>query len=192
MPSGANKPRHARRVRNLTLARKHPDKLGFVLTMCILLWANEGCRDDLTAYEDQVLLIVQEHAGTVVSRLRTIPSDNGPDEIQVLQFPHDDALANYLADPRRTALAAERLLRRRPHRTLRRTAPTASRVTPSEPREPIGSHQAPPSSRQATVRPERLPPLRKKSQTHWEVPMEPPKPQLRRRVSDRTRCRDGR
>ena len=79
-----------------------------MLTICILLWANEGCRDDLTAYEDQVLLIVQEHAGTVVFRIRTTGSDNGPDEIQVLQFPHDDALANYLADPRRTALAAER------------------------------------------------------------------------------------
>ena len=77
--------------------------------MCILLWANEGCRDDLAVYEDrEVVRLVQEHAGTVVSRIRTIRSDNGPDEIQVLQFPHDDALANYLADPRRTALAVER------------------------------------------------------------------------------------
>ena len=85
-----------------------PDKLGFVLTMCILLWANKGCHDDLTVNEDRVLRLVQEHAGTVVSRIRTTGSDHGPDEIQVLQFPHDDALANYLADPRRTAFAAER------------------------------------------------------------------------------------
>ena len=79
-----------------------------MLTLCILLWANEGCSDDLAVYEDRVLRLVHEHAGTVVSRIRTIGSDNGPDEIQVLQFPHDDALANYLADPRRTALAVER------------------------------------------------------------------------------------
>ena len=76
--------------------------------MCILLWANEGRRDGLTAYEDQVLRIVHDHAGTVVSRVRTTGSSDGPDEVQVLQFPNDEALANYLADPRRTALAAER------------------------------------------------------------------------------------
>ena len=76
--------------------------------MCILLWAKEGRRDDLTAYEDQVLRIVHDHAGTVVTRVRTTGSNDGPDEVQVLQFPNDEALANYLADPRRTALAAER------------------------------------------------------------------------------------
>ncbi len=77
--------------------------------MCILLWANEGRRDDLTAYEDQVLRIVHDHAGTVVSRVRTTGSSDEPDEVQVVfQFPNDEALANYLADPRRTALAAER------------------------------------------------------------------------------------
>ena len=76
--------------------------------MCILLWANEGRRDDLTAYEDQVLRIVHDHAGTVVSRVRLTATDNGPDEVQVLQFPDDDALNKYLADPRRTALTAER------------------------------------------------------------------------------------
>ena len=79
-----------------------------MLTLCILLWANEGCRDDLAVYEDRVLRLVQEHAGTVVSRIRTTGSDNGPDEIQILRFPHDDALASYLADPRRTALLVER------------------------------------------------------------------------------------
>ncbi len=80
----------------------------FVLTMCILLWANEGRRDDLTAYEDQVLRIVHDHAGTVVSRVRLTATANGPDEVQVLQFPDDGALADYMADPRRSALAAER------------------------------------------------------------------------------------
>ncbi len=79
-----------------------------MLTLCLLLWANEGCRDDLTAYEDHVLRIVHEHTGTVVSRVRLTGSDNGPDEVQVLQFPDDDALNKYLADPRRNALTAER------------------------------------------------------------------------------------
>ena len=76
--------------------------------MCILLWANKGCRDNLTAYEDKVLRLVQEHAGTVVTRVQTTFSCDGPDEVQVLQFPDHDALANYMADPRRSALAAER------------------------------------------------------------------------------------
>ena len=79
-----------------------------MLTMCVLLWANPGGRDDLTAYESAVLRIVEEHSGRVVTRMQTDESDNGPDEIQVLQFPNDEALARYMADDRRTELANER------------------------------------------------------------------------------------
>ena len=93
-------------------------------TMCVLLWAQPGAQAALTAYEDRVLRLVPEHGGRVVHRARNSGAqrarnsgaqrapggggDGQPAEIQFLDFPSQAALDAYMADPRRTALAADR------------------------------------------------------------------------------------
>jgi uncharacterized protein (DUF1330 family) len=79
-----------------------------VITLCVLLWAHEGKADDLRRYEDTVLGLIVEHGGSVISRVRCTSTDGGPDEVHVIQFPHEDAFDSYKADPRRQQLADER------------------------------------------------------------------------------------
>ena len=84
-------------------------------TLCVLLWAQPGAQAALTAYEDRVLSLVPDHGGRVVHRARNSGGQGGgggtdgqPAEIQFLDFPSQAALDDYLGDPRRTALAADR------------------------------------------------------------------------------------
>jgi uncharacterized protein (DUF1330 family) len=77
-------------------------------TMCVLLWAHPGEHAALGAYEDRVLRLVPDHGGRVVQRGRGGGADGQPAEIQFLDFPSQAALDAYMADPRRTALAADR------------------------------------------------------------------------------------
>jgi uncharacterized protein (DUF1330 family) len=85
-------------------------------TLCVLLWAQPGGQAALTAYEDRVLRLVPDHGGRVVHRARNSGVQRGggggpdgqPAEIQFLDFPSQAALDAYMADPRRTALAADR------------------------------------------------------------------------------------
>jgi hypothetical protein len=93
-------------------------------TLCVLLWAQPGAQAALTAYEDRVLGLVPGHGGRVVHRARNSGvhharnggvqpgqgggTDGQPAEIQFLDFPSQAALDAYMADPRRTALAADR------------------------------------------------------------------------------------
>ena len=77
-------------------------------TLCVLLWAQPGAQAALTAYEDRVLRLVPDHGGRVLQRGRGGGADGQPAEIQFLDFPSQAALDAYLADPRRTALAADR------------------------------------------------------------------------------------
>jgi uncharacterized protein (DUF1330 family) len=66
-------------------------------TLCVLLWAQPGAQAALTAYEDRVL-----------RRGRGRGTEGQPAEIQFIDFPSQAALDAYMADPRRTALAADR------------------------------------------------------------------------------------
>lgn len=101
-------------------------------TLCVLLWAQPGAQAALTAYEDRVLGLVPDHGGRVVHRARNSGvhrarnggvqralnsgvqpgqgggTDGQPAEIQFIDFPSQAALDAYMADPRRTALAADR------------------------------------------------------------------------------------
>ncbi|UJP10867.1 hypothetical protein L2X99_04335 [Microbacterium sp. KUDC0406] len=76
--------------------------------LCCLLWAVDGQRSALTAYEDAVLALIPEHGGEVVQRASRDGSGEHPDEVQLCRFPSQSALDSYLADPRRTALATQR------------------------------------------------------------------------------------
>jgi uncharacterized protein (DUF1330 family) len=78
------------------------------VTLCVLLWAQPGADDALVAYEDRVLTLVPEHGGRVLQRVRSSGADGQPLEIQLIDFPSAQALAAYMTDERRTALAADR------------------------------------------------------------------------------------
>lgn len=78
-------------------------------TLCVLLWAVDGQEATLSAYEDEVLALIPEHGGTVLSRVRRVGGDpNQPYEVQLIELPDQSALESYQADPRRTALAGLR------------------------------------------------------------------------------------
>ena len=73
--------------------------------MCVLLWEQPGRDKDLAEFEDAVLAMVPDHGGTVVSRETVIERAEGdPLEVQILEMPDAQAVAAYLADPRRDAL----------------------------------------------------------------------------------------
>lgn len=79
------------------------------LTLCVLLWAVDGNESRLATFEDEVLALIPEYGGAVVSRVRRQGgADKQPDEVQVIQLPDQKALDGYLADPRRAALAERR------------------------------------------------------------------------------------
>ena len=79
-----------------------------MLLLSVLLWAHEGRREDLADHEVAVLALLPEHGGRLVTRVRRDDESAGPDEVQLIEFTDDDALASYLADPRRTARTTQR------------------------------------------------------------------------------------
>jgi hypothetical protein len=78
------------------------------LTLCVLLWARPGAEDGLIAYEDRVLAMAADHQGRVLQRVRGSGADGQPLEIQLLEFASAPALDEFMADPRRQSLTAER------------------------------------------------------------------------------------
>ena len=78
------------------------------LVLSVLLWEVPGRGDALIAYEDAVLPLLSDHGGQVLSRARRSDDGDGPLETHLLEFPDEAALDAYLADPRRTALGAQR------------------------------------------------------------------------------------
>ena len=78
------------------------------MTLCVLLWARPGAESGLIAYEDQVLGIASGYGGRVLQRARSEGGDRQPLEIQLLEFPTAQAVAEFMADGRRQALADER------------------------------------------------------------------------------------
>lgn len=78
------------------------------VTLCVLLWANDGQHDALIAYEDSVLALIPAHGGRVLQRMRTAGDPDGPLEVHVLEFPSEHALDDYMNSDRRLALADDR------------------------------------------------------------------------------------
>ena len=78
------------------------------LTLCCLLWAHPGQEATLIAYEDRVLALLPDHSAKLLSRVRSDGADGNPLEVQLFEFPSQSSLDGYLADERRTALAADR------------------------------------------------------------------------------------
>jgi uncharacterized protein (DUF1330 family) len=78
---------------------------GMPLALAVLLWPHPGEHDALCAYEDDVLALLPNYGGRVVSRVRRQVGEEGPLEVQIIDLPDEAALNGYLADPHRAKLA---------------------------------------------------------------------------------------
>lgn len=78
------------------------------VTLCVLLWPRIGREAALVNYEDQVLAFVPSHGGRMIQRARTNGSDGAPLEVQLVEFPSDEAFEGYMHDERRLRLGAAR------------------------------------------------------------------------------------
>ncbi|MCW2801123.1 MAG: hypothetical protein JWQ70_2595 [Aeromicrobium sp.] len=75
------------------------------LTLCVLLWSTPGNDEALASYEDEVLALLGDHGARVVQRVRRVDDTDGPLEVQIIELPDEQALAEFMADPRRVASA---------------------------------------------------------------------------------------
>ena len=78
------------------------------VTLCVLLWAVEGRSRGLVDYEDKVLALIAEHHGRVLQRVRGREHPEEPFEVQILEFPSEVALQEYMQDERRQELLPKR------------------------------------------------------------------------------------
>ena len=76
-----------------------------LVTLCVLLTATPGNVELLAEYEDRVLELLAAHGARLTARVRSLDAPDAPHEVQLLEFPSEDALAAYMADPARLALA---------------------------------------------------------------------------------------
>ena len=80
-----------------------------MIQIIALLYAGHGGREALKAYETEVLPILHEHGGRLISASRpSEPRDDDPDEIHIVHFPDMAALTAFRADPRHVALKPRR------------------------------------------------------------------------------------
>ena len=71
--------------------------------VCVLLTATPGREILLAQYEDRVLALLPDHGARIDARVRAL---EGPfTEIQILEFPSEQALVDFQNDPRRTDLS---------------------------------------------------------------------------------------
>ncbi len=82
--------------------------LAVTVTLCVLLWAREGRKAELISYEDRVLQLLPDHGGRVLQRARAAGEAGQPLEVQLVQFPSEEALTGYMTDARRVALSSVR------------------------------------------------------------------------------------
>lgn len=108
--SSLGSPRHSAvmRMQVADTAGCKCDHGSMMLTSYVLLWPHPGMEDALTAYEDVVLPLVVEHGGSVLQRARSHGDLSQPLEIQLFEWPSQEAMDSYMADPRRTALSDDR------------------------------------------------------------------------------------
>ena len=78
------------------------------MKLCVLLWAVPGQEQQLIEYEDLVLPRLAAYDARVEQRVRSQEAVDGPLEVHILDFPSEDALERYLADPERASWSALR------------------------------------------------------------------------------------
>jgi hypothetical protein len=62
----------------------------------------------LIEYDDAALVLVGEHGGRILQRVRGDGRDGNPLEIQLYEWPSAAAKEAYMSDPRRTTMVAQR------------------------------------------------------------------------------------
>ena len=72
----------------------------------VMLWATPGGNQRLAEYEDRVLGVLASHGARLLIRATSL--EDGPTELQVLEFPSENALEAFQHDPERQALAGLR------------------------------------------------------------------------------------
>ena len=77
------------------------------MILTALLWPHEGQEQALIDYEDAVLALIPAHGGRVLQRVRRTDASDGPFEVQIIEMPSEDAVAAYMVDPVRVALAGD-------------------------------------------------------------------------------------
>lgn len=75
------------------------------LVLTAQLWPHPGQEQLLIDYENTVLALIPQHGGRVIARVRRADDSEGAFETQIIEFPNQDALAAYMVDPVRVALA---------------------------------------------------------------------------------------
>jgi uncharacterized protein (DUF1330 family) len=74
-------------------------------TLVALLWPRPGHEQQLVEYEDAVLALLPTYGCRVVERVRRTDDTDGPFEVQIIEYPDEEAVAAYMVDPARLALA---------------------------------------------------------------------------------------
>jgi uncharacterized protein (DUF1330 family) len=70
-----------------------------------LLWPRAGQEQLLVEYEDTVLALLPKYGCRVIDRVRRTDDTDGPFEVQIIEYPDEDSVADYMIDPERVALA---------------------------------------------------------------------------------------
>jgi uncharacterized protein (DUF1330 family) len=71
-----------------------------------MLWAVPGREDLLVEYENAVLARLDQHRARLLTRVRALA--DVPHEVQIIEFPSEEALADFQNDPARLALSGIR------------------------------------------------------------------------------------
>ena len=74
-------------------------------TLVAMLWPQSGQEQLLVEYEDAVLALLPTYGCRVIERVRRTDGTDGPFEVQIIEFPDEEAIAAYMIDPARVALA---------------------------------------------------------------------------------------
>lgn len=77
-----------------------------MIHILIMINAGAGGLDAVRQYESKVVPIIREHGGKMLSAFK--PLNNPPDEIHLIEFASEEALALYQKDSRVVELRAER------------------------------------------------------------------------------------
>jgi uncharacterized protein (DUF1330 family) len=78
------------------------------VTLCVLLTPVPGQEQTLVEYEDRVLERLAAHGARLLRRVRALDPTESPYEVQIIDFPSEDALEAFMQDPARVALAGQR------------------------------------------------------------------------------------
>lgn len=74
------------------------------IELCCLIWAHPDHPERATEYEDEVLALLADYGGEVVTRAIGPGLDDMPHETQIIRLPDQRALDAFLGDPRRRVL----------------------------------------------------------------------------------------